>query len=399
MRFRLMASYRSVPYEAGIGPTDRDVVLFAALPPPEALGFDPAPGYWRKQVRVEEVQAVWESRPVGMFRGERCMVLDDLGDRLHIAYLGHDAYRAEQLGYWQVDRGVFELITPHGEVSGVVEERREYHYPYRSGPGSVTGPLPAIGRVPVTGPMPSARPGPRPAAARGVTGPDAGRDGTGDAGPGSTRPGTRQPDVAPGSAQPRAGSEVLLPPAASTPLPLEAAAMRAATAAARDRGQGELAPGMSPPLRAGAGAGTPGPAGPDPAVPPLAVPPLAVPSPAGPPSAVPPSSGSAPAPAAPAAPRRHRGDRSRASAQLTFAELASQAAIPAASYALGTEQDGAMCLMRGTGGWEVFSFTAGTRHETRLFDDEESAYFYLFGVLTAEAVRTGALAPRRPGTY
>jgi len=27
------------------------------------------------------------------------MVLDDLGDRLHIAYLGHDAYRAERLGY------------------------------------------------------------------------------------------------------------------------------------------------------------------------------------------------------------------------------------------------------------------------------------------------------------
>jgi hypothetical protein len=30
----------------------------------------------------------------------------------------------------------------------------------------------------------------------------------------------------------------------------------------------------------------------------------------------------------------------------------------------------------------------------RIFDDEESAYFYLFGVLAAEAVRTGRLAPQ-----
>ena len=107
MRYRLMATYRGVPYEAGIGPTDRDVVLFAACPPPEELGFEPATGHWRKQLRIQDVQGLWESRPMGVFRGERCIVLDDLGDRLHIAYLGHDAYQAEKLGYWQVDRGVF----------------------------------------------------------------------------------------------------------------------------------------------------------------------------------------------------------------------------------------------------------------------------------------------------
>jgi len=94
MRYRLMATYRDVPYEAGIGPSDEDVVLFAACPPPEELGFEPATGHWRKQLRIQDVQALWESRPMGTFRGDRCIVLDDLGDRLHIAYLGHDAYHA-----------------------------------------------------------------------------------------------------------------------------------------------------------------------------------------------------------------------------------------------------------------------------------------------------------------
>ena len=129
MRYRLMATYRGSPFEAGIGPTDGDIVLFAACPPPEELGFEPATGHWRKQLRFAEVQAVWESRPVGTFRGERCMVLDDLGDRLHIGYLGHDGYKAAELGYWQVDRGVFELVAPRSEVSDIVEERTEYAPP------------------------------------------------------------------------------------------------------------------------------------------------------------------------------------------------------------------------------------------------------------------------------
>ena len=138
MRYRLMATYRGVPYEAGIGPSEADVVLFAACPPPEELGFEPATGHWRKQLRIDEVQALWESKPTGTFRGQRCIVLDDLGDRLHIAYLGHDAYQAEQLGYWQVDRGVFELITPRDDVIDIVEERTDY-------PGHAEGPSTAAG--------------------------------------------------------------------------------------------------------------------------------------------------------------------------------------------------------------------------------------------------------------
>src|SRR5258708_1290230 len=123
MRYRLMATYRGVPYEAGVGPYGSDVVLFAACPPPEELGFEPATGHWRKRGIRAEVDALWESRPVGMFREEPCIVLDDLGDRLHIAYLGADPGRAETLGYWQVDRGVFELLTPREEVTGLTEER------------------------------------------------------------------------------------------------------------------------------------------------------------------------------------------------------------------------------------------------------------------------------------
>ena len=120
MRYRLLASYQGAPYEAGVGPGDTGVVLFAACPPPEDLCFEPATGHWRKEVNRDDVHALYESRPVGMFRGERCVVLDEISDRLHIAYLGHDAFRAEQLGLWEVDRGVFELISHRQYLSDIV---------------------------------------------------------------------------------------------------------------------------------------------------------------------------------------------------------------------------------------------------------------------------------------
>jgi hypothetical protein len=76
-----------------------------------------------------------------------------------------------------------------------------------------------------------------------------------------------------------------------------------------------------------------------------------------------------------------------------FSELASLASIPADSYAVGEEIDGAMCLLETPSGFEVFSSTGGVRHEIRVFSDEESACFYLFGLLAADAVRTGVLVP------
>src|SRR5262249_32153537 len=145
MRYRLMATYRGVPYEVGIGPTNAEIVLFAACPPPEELGFEPATGHWRKPVIRAEIDALWESRPVGIFRGEPCMVLDDPGERLHIAYLGTDADRAANLGYWQVDRGVFELLTPREEVTGLGEERVEkpLHWGERADETGPMAPLPS----------------------------------------------------------------------------------------------------------------------------------------------------------------------------------------------------------------------------------------------------------------
>jgi hypothetical protein len=54
-----------------------------------------------------------------------------------------------------------------------------------------------------------------------------------------------------------------------------------------------------------------------------------------------------------------------------------------------------MCLVKADGGFEVFSRTDDARLDVRFFEDEEAAYFYLFGVLAAEAVRSGRLEPGR----
>ena len=430
MRYRLMATYRGAPYEAGIGPTDADVVLFAACPPPEELGFEPATGHWRKQLRIEEVQALWESRPMGTFRGDRCIVLDDLGDRLHIAYQGHDAYQAERLGYWQVDRGVYELITPRDEVSEIVEQRFDYPHPAtgtlpavgrQTGPQPAvpphTGPLPAVGRqtgshpsapphtgpLPAvgrqTGPQPAAPPhtGPLPAVAR-QSGPQPAvglQTGPQPAVPPQTPP---RPAVTPHTgtlptvgrqtgAQPAARRQTgpqravgrqtgpqpavprfpMSPPSGEPQLPLEAAARRAASARVlQPTGPQPTGPQLAGPQPTGPGR-------PEARA-------LAEPAPP-------------PAQRRPAARRRRSELRSQAT-QRIFSELASLAAIPPSAYAVGEEVDGAMCLIQTPDGFEVFNAAAGARHEVRIFDDEESAYFYLFGVLAAEAVRTGRLAPQ-----
>src|SRR6516225_7123315 len=130
MRLRLMATYLGVPYQTGLGPDGTEATLFSPGPPPEELGFTalstPGAGRWCKQVSVTDLGALWQSRPVGDYRGEPCLVLDDLGDRLHIAYLGRDAARAAQLGYWEIDREVFEVVVARSDVTGLTEERVEF---------------------------------------------------------------------------------------------------------------------------------------------------------------------------------------------------------------------------------------------------------------------------------
>src|SRR6185437_2473412 len=233
MRYRLLATFQGAPYEAGVGPDDADVVLFAACPPPEDLKFEPATGHWRKQVSRTEVQTLYESRPIGMFRGERCIVLDDLTDRLHIVYLGHDAIRAAQLGYWEVDRGVFELITPRNEVTDIVEQRLPLTDRDDSGPHS--RPMPRIS-IPDGGDL-SSRSQPsdfdQRSRADGYGGyePDSALTGPSRSGRSNRAPRT-DPNILGSPDQ----SSISIPAVDEPPLPLEAQALRAATTAAR-RGQ------------------------------------------------------------------------------------------------------------------------------------------------------------------
>jgi hypothetical protein len=363
-----MATYRGVPYEAGIGPGSEDVVLFAACPPPEELGFEPATGHWRKELSRHDVQALWESRPTGTFHGEHCIVLDDLGDRLHIAYLGHDGYQAEQLGYWEVDRGVFEMITPRGEVTDIVEERVDFLAGQRL-PGASNGS-------------------------------DGGGPGAGAAGPAAH--GFSVPRAPRELGDPRNLGDLSLPPdlsrpselgvpldlamhraqASERPLPLEEAARLAASA--RLEASARLAASAGP--EAGQMDG--------PQEPELSLTPAARPGPAHQPG--PGELPGRPESPEPDSPRSQRHDSAlrRLATQRTFAELASLAAIPPSAFAVGEEVDGAMCLIQTADGFEVFNSADGARHEVRLFDDEESAYFYLFGVLAADAVRTGRLTPQ-----
>ena len=301
MRYRLMATYRGAAYEAGVGPTDKDVTLFAALPPPEELGFQPATGHWRKAVSRAEVDAVWESRPSGMFRGEPCLVLDDLGEHLHISYLGHDLVRAGRLGYSEMEPGVFELLVPREDVTDITEDRVEHAFlPWQErSPGGEAGGA-ADDQLPVTAPTPA------------ITYPDPG------SGAAITYPGP-VPD-------PVITYPALVPEPVVT----------------------DLGPG-------------PGPAVTDPG---------------------------------PAAGRGRRQRRPpRAQARQVFAELARLAALPPDSYAVDEAVDGAMCLVGTDTGFEVFSAADGIKREARLFNDEEAAYFYLFGLLAAEAVRDGRLVP------
>src|SRR5580693_3863245 len=387
MRFRLMATYRGVPYEVGVGPSNSDVVLFAACPPPEELGFEPAPGHWRKHVIRAEVDVLWESRPVGRFHGDPCLVLDDLGDRLHIAYLGKDGRRARELGYWQVDRGVYELLTPRDEVTGLTEEKAEQSLPRR-------GPVNGAQQTP-SYPYGSPQWPPSPASAGPLD--PRGRDG------GAGYPG--DPAMAPAGAWNGNGSPAGaggwngngIPSGPPGPgwngngRPADTGGWNRDGSPADTGGWNRNGAPVPAPAGNWNGSGAPGTvaganghgmaswngmAGPD---------------------------GMLDAPAAPGPGRRRQapkpGRRSarkqRVPTRAIFSELADLASIPRSAYALEQESDGAMCLVRTEEGFEVFSAADGSRHEVRSFDDEEAAYFYLFGVLAAEAVRSGSLIPPR----
>jgi hypothetical protein len=92
---------------------------------------------------------------------------------------------------------------------------------------------------------------------------------------------------------------------------------------------------------------------------------------------------------------RRAARKPRLAMSAIFADLVDMADIPRSAYAVDDEITGAMCLFKTDGGYEVFSCAEDARHEVRFFEEEEAAYFYLFGVLAAEALRNGRLSPRR----
>jgi len=334
-----------------------------------------------------------------MFRGERCVVLDDLNDRLHIAYQGHDAYRAERLGYWEVDRGVFELITPRQEVTEIVEQRL---------PLAAHSGLPSLSQVPVPdglASVPAADESPLPLEAEALRA--AGLSEPSSAVPREAGLPSAVPSWAPH--QQAAGADNASVPGVPLPSPPGDTALAQVNGAlGEDQASAAgLLPGTPPsagsglglaerPLAAAAAAAVavtrsllhgqrPGAAA-DVAATPGAAPPAA-------PAGAGHQAGAVTDDARPA-PRPRRASRRRLPTQRIFSELAAQAAIPPDAYAINEEVDGAMCLVRTAEGFEVFNSLAGARHEVRVFQDEESAYFYLFGVLVADAVRTGALTPK-----
>jgi hypothetical protein len=385
MRFRLMATYLGVPYHAGLGPDGNEVTLFSPGPPPDELGFTAAGSHWRKQVDVTDLDALWQSRLAGEYRGEPCLVLDDLGDRLHIAYQGRDSARARQLGYWEIDREVFEVVVARQEITGLTEERVEYPLDAALFPAShrdpaaqappeapargTGGPQAAGGAPPApaeqTGPLRVVpRPGPRPDRSSTLDR-MAAWHGSPEAEPWPGPHSQPQPRLDPRT-DPR--TQPGLDPRAPRD-PRESRESRA-----------ESRPGHGPGFRAAPAheqrasddrRGAPEP---------WATPPPAQPAP----SAQPPA--------------RRAGRRDRVP-QSVFAELLSLAAIPHAAYAVDEEVPGAMCLIKADGGFEVFSRTDDARLDVRFFEDEEAAYFYLFGVLAAEAVRSGRLRPGTPNGH
>ena len=375
MRYRLMATYLGVPYHAGLGPDGNEATLFSPGPPPDELGFVPAGGHWRKQVNITDLGTLWQSRVVGEYRGEPCLVLDDLGDRLHIAYQGRDSARARQLGYWEIDREVFEVVVARQDVTGLTEERVEYPLDAAM--------FPASNRDPVAQARPEA-PG------RGPGWPQAAGEAQAAGAPPSAAERTSPlRAVPPGYMEPAGHADPGRDRSSSTPHRM---------AAWHGSPEAEPWPGAQPDPR------------PDPRSDPRPDPrsdprnprdpradPRAGPGPgfrADP--AYEPWPGAerreAPGPRAAAPGGRRAGRRDRVP-QSVFAELLSLAAIPHAAYAVDEEMPGAMCLVKADGGFEVFSRTDDARLDVRFFEDEEAAYFYLFGVLAAEAVRSGRLRP------
>ena len=409
MRYPLMATYYGVPYHAGLGPDGNEATLFSPGPPPDELGFTPVGGHWRKQVSITDLGALWQSRLVGEYRGEPCLILDDLGDRLHIAYQGRDSARARQLGYWEIDREVFEVVVARQEVAGLTEERVEYPLDAAMFPASNRDPVAQMRpEAPARTPGGAQAAGGAPPSAAERTSPLRVVTGPGPQPPPASGPGRSSSTPDRSSSTPdRMAAWHGSPDGEPWPGPRPDLRVEPASDPRRDpRSDPRLDPRSDPrldphpdprpdsrtdPRTEPRTQARPDPRDPrDPGDPRDPRDSRADPRPgSGPRGATSP----APLPASPGGRRAGRRDRVP---QSVFAELLSLAAIPHAAYAVDEEIPGAMCLVKADGGFEVFGRTDDARLDVRFFEDEEAAYFYLFGVLAAEAVRSGRL---RPGPF
>ena len=180
MRYRLMATYRGVPLRGGHRPVRQRGGAVRGLPAAGgtrlraghralAQAGDPGPG------RTGAV-GVPAGGHVPRRAAASCSTISATGCISPTS--AHDAYQASSLGYWQVDRGVFELVTPRDEVTELTEERVEKPlrwgelaeatgpmatYPYGTAPWPVAEP-PAPASPPRLTPLPPRKPCPGPVA-------------------------------------------------------------------------------------------------------------------------------------------------------------------------------------------------------------------------------------------
>jgi hypothetical protein len=370
MRFRLIATYLGATYQAALGPDREDVTLFAACPPPEELGFSSAAGHWRKLVGIDDLEGLRQSRPVGLYRGARCLVLDDQGDRLHITYLGDDADQARELGYWEIDREVFEMVVPRADVIDLFEAQTDI--PVEA---VIIPPLLLAAPTAMAGP---AQPRPGPGEEHNQ---DQGQDYSQDQDQDHGQDHNQGRDHNWGQAQDDQ-REFQDQYQDHDQYPDQDEDEDADDYRASDRMQPSSNGHRTEPSRNGhrtldrmaAWHGSPEPWS--------AQEQFTTMNGHGHPN------GNGTRPAGSRAARRER-----VPIQAVFAELTDLAAIPQSAYALEDEIPGAMCLIKTDDGFEVFASSDDARHEVRFFEDEEAAYFYLFGVLVAESVRNGRLLP------
>ncbi|MEV4112230.1 hypothetical protein [Nonomuraea sp. NPDC049695] len=115
------ARWRDADYPAS--PEPHSLELWIRLRSPEpADGFEEVePGCHVRTVPASECAALHFVTTVCGWRGEWFHVHDERDDQLLLEYLGGSALTAAELGMERVERGVYRLWVPRGEVTDLQE--------------------------------------------------------------------------------------------------------------------------------------------------------------------------------------------------------------------------------------------------------------------------------------